>query len=147
MSFRVFRGQFCLRLSSYLFCVILIIGNTPVDLPAQQLQSETSPSPEAVQYDKQKRNDTASLLYLGLIFLGLLLFGVMRGYKHAQKTGQISQDVPGDLQHERQQLLRYIANLDDQYAQGMLQEHAYSSERNRIKQQLVELTIQRKTLS
>ena len=88
-----------------LFCIILIIGSLPVDLPAQHLQSETSSSPEAVQYDKQKRNDTASLLYLGLIFLGLLLFGAMRGYKHAQKAGQLSQDVLVHLQHERQRLL------------------------------------------
>jgi hypothetical protein len=140
----MFRGQFCLRLSSYLFCVILIIGSTSVDLPAQQLQSETPSSPEVVQYDKQQRNDAAPLLYLGLIFLGLLLFGAMKGYKHAQKAGQVSQDV---LQRKRQQLLRYIAKLDDQYAQGMLQEHAYSSERNQIKQQLVELTIQGRIIS
>ena len=130
-----------------LFCVILIVGSTPAVLPAQQLQTETSSLPEVVQRDKQKRNDTATLVYLGLIFLGLLLFGVMRGYKHAQKAGQISQDVSEHLQYERQQLLQYTADLDDRYAQGMIQEHAYLAERNRMRQRLVELTIRCKTLS
>jgi hypothetical protein len=70
----------------------------------------------------------------------------MRGYKHAQKAKQISQDISEHLQHERQRLLQYIANLDDRYAQGMIQEQAYFSERSQIKQQLVELTIQCKTV-
>lgn len=130
-----------------LFCVILIIGSMPLELRAQQLQTETSSLPEVVQRDQQKRDDTTPLLYLGLIFLGLLLFGVMRGYKHVQNAKQISQDVPGHVQPERQRLLEYIANLDDRYAQRILPEHAYFSERNRIKQRLVELTIPGKTLS
>jgi cell division protein FtsB len=87
-------------------------------------------------------SDTLPLLYLGLILLGILAFGVLRGYQRIQKSAPRSQDVLVQRQQERQRLLQEIADLDDQYAQGMIEKQAYCSERQRIKQRLVELTIQ-----
>ena len=90
-------------------------------------------------------SDTVPLLYLGLILLGILAFGVLRGYQRIQKSVPRSQDVLVQRQLERQRLLQEAANLDDHYAQGLIQEPAYGSERQRLKQRLVELTTQCQT--
>jgi hypothetical protein len=86
------------------------------------------------------------LQYLGLILLGILLFGILNIYKQVQKSARISQDILVHKQRERQQLLYEIAHLDDQYARGMIEERFYSLERTRRKQQLIELTTQCKTI-
>jgi hypothetical protein len=126
------------------------MGFVPGELSAQQAQPEAPFSTDTVwieHSDRQERDDTLPLLYLGSILFGILLFGILKWYKHAQNSDQLSR---GDLEHrqqKRRQLLQDIAGLDDQYAQGMIQEQAYFLERKQIKQRLVELTIQCKRIA
>jgi hypothetical protein len=143
--------RWCPSLRRFVFCFILIgMEFVPGELFAQQTQPETPFSTDTVwieHSDRQERDDTLPLLYLGLILLGILLFGILKWYKHAQNSDQLSQDSLGLRQQKRQQLLKDIACLDDRYAQGMIQEQAYSLERKQIKQRLVELTIQCKRIA
>ena len=136
-------------------CLVgFLIGIAPLRLSAQQspndnpvgLPSTVTPSAEIpvplVEGDWQTRNDTVPLQSLGLILLGILLFGVLQIYKQRQQRAQIVQKTLRRSQQERQQLLAAIAQLDDHYAQGMIAEQSYSAKRNQLKQQLVALTIQ-----
>jgi hypothetical protein len=137
--------------------VAVLIGITPLRLSAQQspkdnpvgLPSTVTPSAEIplplVEGNWQAHNDTVPLQSLGLILLGILLFGVLHIYKQRQQRAQIVQKTLIRSQQERQQLLAAIAQLDDHYAQGMMAEQSYSAKRNQLKQQLVALTIQCKT--
>jgi hypothetical protein len=137
--------------------VAFLIGIVPLRLSAQQspkdkpggLRSAVTPSPEitvpVVEGDWQAHNDTVPLQSLGLILLGILLFGVLHIYKQRQQRAQIVQKTLIRSQQERQQLLAAIAQLDDHYAQGIMAEQSYSAKRNQLKQQLVALTIQCKT--
>jgi hypothetical protein len=131
--------------------VAVLIGITPLRLSAQQspkdnpvgLPSTVTPSPEIVTpVDWQTHNDTVPLRSLGLILLGILLFGVLQIYKQRQQRAQIAQETLRRSQHERQQLLADVAQLDDHYAQGMIAEQSYSAKRTQLKQQVVALTIQ-----
>ena len=98
-------------------------------------------------HDALQRHDTLALMGLGGILLGMLLFMGMHVYKQAYTSSQPSRKVFLRLEAERQRLLRELASLDDQYAQGKLPKQVYVPKRKRHKQQLVELTIRCKALS
>jgi hypothetical protein len=137
--------------------VVFLIGIVPLRLSAQQspkdkpggLRSAVTPSPEitvpVVEGDWQAHNDTVPLRSLGLILLGILLFGALQIYQQRQQRAQIAQETLRRSQQERQQLLADVAQLDDHYAQGMIAEQPYSVKRTQLKQQLVALTIQCET--
>ena len=85
--------------------------------------------------------DAAPLLSVALILLGMLFWGAWRGYRELRKLARPSHESLVQRQQERQQLLRAVADSDDRHAQGLLPPPAYFSERQRLKQRLVELTM------
>ena len=91
-----------------------------------------------------QRHDTVALMGLGGILLGILLFMGMHVYKQMYASSQPPREVCLRLKTERQQFLRELASLDDQYAQGRIRQDVYIPKRERRKQQLVELTIRYK---
>lgn len=158
-----FRNTLFLRLRDriYLFSkwwapvvgILILCGSIQIQLFAQPLQPDESqqeiltPVPGHILLEQSGTsppyNDAASMAYLGLILVGLLGLIAMRSYQRIQRSKQLL-----DQQNKkRQQLLQQLADLDDDYAQGITDEQTYRSKRQHLKQDLIELTIQRKCLS
>ena len=113
------------------------------DLTAQQNQRWKVVATED-DYERESillRRDTESLRSLGMLVLGILLISVLSAYKRFRRTSQISSEVVKQLQDKRQHLLKELASLDEQHAHEKSWEHACLTERKRLKQELVELTV------
>lgn len=92
-----------------------------------------------IEPDQRPVHDDANAVFsFGLVVMGLLLWMIMQGYRRLQQDKQIVQQ----LHRERLQLLSCIAELDDRYAQGIIQESVYEQERPPLKQRLLEVTSQ-----
>lgn len=127
-------------------CMLTLGGGLAEEIFAQQNQGNSSPPKQAMnavqtQETGSADNDTAPLFWLGLILLGILLLAVLQAYKSRRAALLVSQEVLQQFQKERQQLLQKIALLDDQYADGAIEESVYISARKHHKQQIVELTL------
>lgn len=130
-------------------CVLLLLFPLPILAQESQTalsdedQGEQSVSVEEnstlVESDgRPLSNDSKAVFSFGLVVLGLLLWVIMQGYRRLQRDKQLAQQ----LRQERQHLLSRIAELDDRYARGIVQEPVYQQERPPLKQRLLEVTIQ-----
>jgi hypothetical protein len=136
------------KLTGGMFLLLLIF---PLLVLAQQRQT---PLPDAgkeeqsaslqekftlVEPDQRPVHDDAKAVFsFGLVVIGLLLWMILQGYRRLQQDKQIVQQ----FHRERLQLLSCIAELDDRYAQGIIQDSVYQQERPPLKQRLLEVTSQ-----
>lgn len=118
----------CIIFCCCLFCVLNCT-------PASSAQ-ETSGIVKSVQA-KERVN---TLPWLGLILFGCFLLAGKRAYTQICPKHSISANDVRQLREARQRLLQTLAELDEKYESGRLDKQAYTIERTRRKQQLVELT-------
>jgi hypothetical protein len=114
-------------------CCLLGFLSVAPELGAQ----ETPESVESVQAEKPLN----TLLWLGLLLCGCFLLAGKHAYTQIWRKHSMSAKNAQQFRKARQRALQELAELDEKYESGQLAEHAYTLERTRRKQQLVELTV------
>lgn len=102
---------------------------------------------QRIQTEESAFSETTQLLWLGGILSGGMLLLGMSLYQHIRQAGRISQDVIRQLRSQREQLVRQLADIDEQYVQKIISQQDYMPERQRRKQELMEMTLVCETLS
>jgi hypothetical protein len=119
----------------------LLRGTAAAQERAGTLDPAGPSSVDASAYEQEfRQRQTEQLRWVALIFSGSLLLMGFLIYKRRLVLGYFSQDEMARLREQRQRLLRELALLDDQHARGALSEALYHAERQRRKQQLMEIT-------
>jgi mono/diheme cytochrome c family protein len=118
-----------------------VAAGSPVEIRFRNLARASAPAP---------RTSTAVLAYhpallygiaalASVTFLGVLVLAVTRG-NGTPAAAPASEPAGRDLATERQRLLQAIADLDDRYRAGEMDQSAYESQRQALKRTLLVTT-------
>lgn len=110
----------------------------------QQAQRGTMPPPqippEGRPEDNQKQGWIVLTIVSILILGGVFTYYIKRELNRQKKMSQSSRTPRLSPKQEREELIKMIGDLDDQFEAGELSEDTYRKERARKKKRLVELT-------
>lgn len=128
-------------------CLLLLIEGLLFQIPTAgqeqmwKLEPAGPPTVDIIgdEEDLQKRIKE-QLRWVNLIFFGILLLVGLHIYKQYGISFHFSQNDMIQLREQRRRMLKTLAQLDKQYARGEIPEELYQTERQRQKQQLVEIT-------
>lgn len=102
--------------------------------------SRIVPLPPEEQQDNQRQGLIVSILVSILIIGGVLSIYAKSQLKKTKKASKSSTALKPSLKQEREELIKIIAELDDQFEAGAITEETYRKERARRKKKLIELT-------
>ena len=94
----------------------------------------------------QGQNAINTLFWFGLLLFGCFLLAGKHAYTHIWQKRSLSAKDVQQLREMRQRLLRQVADLDEKYEAGRIDEQRYKQERAQRIQQLVELTVLRENV-